>query len=239
MMTRTLWILLLSVSSAVAYSAQQPRFDALVREDFFAGFDGDAARFQRAMAVTEQMLAKEPGNAEIMSWHGTGTFFSSTAAFQKGDIQSGLKLMNAGVAEMAEAVRLAPDNVAVRIPRGAALISATRHMPAQQVQKLLETGVEDFEATLRLQQAKIDQLSVHSKGELLIGLADGWNRLGNGTKARQYFERIASDSQLKGSVYGEKASAWLAGSPETKAPAFFNCTGCHRRVDLTVPAGEQ
>lgn len=236
MNTKMLVIMVAVVSGAAALAAPQPRFDALVREDFFAGFDGDAARLQRAMALTEQSLATDPGNAEIMIWHGAGTFYSSAAAFQKGDVQTGLRLMNAGVAEMAEAVRLAPDSVAVRIPRGAALLSGTRHMQPQQARGLLEAGVEDFEATLRLQQPKLDQLSVHSKGELLLGLADGWNRLGNAANATRYFERIVSDSQLKGSVYGDKARAWLEGAPESKVPTFFNCTGCHRRVDLTVPA---
>jgi hypothetical protein len=58
-----------------------------------------------------------------------------------------------------------------------------------------------------------------------MSLGDGWNRMGNPAKARGYFERIAKE--LKGTVYEERANAWLEGNPEAKAAAFFACSGCH------------
>ena len=66
---------------------------------------------------------------------------------------------------------------------------------------------------------------MHPRGELLTGLADGWSRLGNNEKARGYFERITTE--LKGTVYEQKAKAWLENKPEAKSPGFFNCSGCH------------
>ncbi|HYR44674.1 MAG TPA: hypothetical protein VER98_16705 [Terriglobia bacterium] len=223
----------LAMAAALAVSATglglaqqlQQRFDMIVRQDFFAGFAGDKEAFARAMKVTEDMLAKDPNHAAARVWHGAGILASSGQAFQKGDSQNGMKLWQQGLDEMEQAVRQAPNNVAVVIPRGATLITATRSTPPDFGRAALETGVSDFERVLKIQEPQFSQLGLHPRGELLTGLADGWSRLGNNDKAREYFERIATE--LKGSVYEQKARAWLENKPEAKTPAFFNCSGCH------------
>ena len=49
-------VVILIVTAAVPLLAQ--RFDNLVRSDFFAGYAGDRARLDRAMAFCEQALAR-------------------------------------------------------------------------------------------------------------------------------------------------------------------------------------
>jgi len=218
---KAICVLLFTVSIAIA----QQRFDMLVREDFFAGMSGDSARFEKAMKVTEETLAKDPNHAEAKVWHGSGVFFRAGQFFQKGDFQQGMTAWDQGLAEMEQAVNLAPSNVAVLIPRGASLISASRFTPPQFAKPILETGVGDYEKVLKIQEPIFARMSAHSKGELLMGLADGWNRLGNTEKARQYFTKMKSE--LPGSVYERKAQAWLENRPESKTPEFFNCSGCH------------
>ena len=100
------------------------RFDMEVRADFFAGFTGDETAFTRAMARCEEVLAGNPVHAEALVWHGSGTLNLAGRAFQRGDIKTGLELWTKGLAEMNKAVELAPDDVAVRIPRGATLFEA-------------------------------------------------------------------------------------------------------------------
>lgn len=203
----------------------QERFDKLVRSDFFAGFAGDSKAFERAMSKTEETLAKNPKHAEAKVWHGAGVFFRSALAFEKGDYQNGLTLWQRGLGEMEAAVKLEPDKVSVLIPRGATLITSSRFAPPDHAKPILATGVADFEKVLKIQEPFFSTLPVHARGELLIGLADGWNRLGDKEKAKRYFERITRD--LKGSTYEQKAEVWLEGKPETKSHEFFNCAGCH------------
>jgi hypothetical protein len=203
----------------------QERFDMLVREDFFAGIQGDSARFAKAMKVTEDTLAREPKHAEAKVWHGSGVLFRAGQEFARGDYQNGLVSWENGLKEMDEGVGLAPSSVGVLIPRGASLIAMSRFAPPDVAKPILETGVGDYEKVLKIQEPMMARMSAHSKGELLIALADGWNRLGNAEKAKQYFERILSD--LKGTVYEQKAQAWLQNKPESKSPEFFNCSGCH------------
>ena len=199
------------------------RFDMQVRADFFAGFSGDEARFARAMKRCEDTLAIDPNHAEALVWHGSGLFAMAGMAFQQGDYQKGGELWGRGLGEMNKAVRLAPDDVAVRIPRGATLFEASRRVPdPKQTENLLRTAVEDYEHTLALQQKVFASLSDHAKGELLFGLADGWARLGDKDKAEQYFKRLMADAAKSGRT--TYAKAWLDGDPP-KEPG--RCVGCH------------
>src|SRR3954453_19352517 len=107
------------------------RFDAKVRQDFFAGFAGDKAALARGMATSESILKDKPNHAEALVWHGTGLFFQAGAAFRSGDQEKGMELFTNAMKEMDEAVALEPNRVAVRIPRGASLLKASVYMPEE------------------------------------------------------------------------------------------------------------
>ncbi len=217
---------LLSALIGIAVHAQAPaRFDMLVRTDFFAGFAGDQARMARAMELCERTLAENPKHAEALVWHGSGLTFQAGMAFQKGDAQNGMDLFARGTKEMDDAVALEPDNVGVRIPRGALLLQATRNMPPAMAKPLLEKAVGDYERTLEIQAPYFNTLGDHPKGELLFGLAEGYSRLGQLDKARAYFERLTQDAPASGQT--PKAKEWLATG--TLPPSTgLGCVGCHK-----------
>jgi tetratricopeptide (TPR) repeat protein len=217
--------------SALTYAVTQPttsrpaaRFDMAVRADFFAGFSGDEARFERAMARCEEALAANPDHPEALVWRGSGLMFRAGSAFQQGDSQTGITLWQRGLTDMNRAVSLAPDDVAVRIPRGATLFETSRHTPPPQNASLLKLALDDYEHTLRLQEKAgvFGTLSAHAKGELLFGLADGWARAGDPQKAREYFMRLTNDAAASGRV--TYARAWLDGKPPADPG---RCIGCH------------
>jgi tetratricopeptide (TPR) repeat protein len=201
------------------------RFDLIVRTDFFAGFAGDQARLDKGMTACERVLADNPNHAEALVWHGSGLAFTAGRAFQKGDMKTGGELWQRGIEEMEKAVALEPDNVGVRIPRGALLLQATQNMPAEMGRPLLEKAVGDYEHVLALQSAYFSTLGDHPKGELLFGLAEGYSRLGNGDKARMYFDRLIKDAPASGQA--PKAQAWLATGTIPKS-AGLGCVGCHK-----------
>ncbi len=127
-MTSILALAVVTVTVALA----QERFDMLVRQAFFAGFNGNREALERGMKITEDTLAKDPNHAEARVWHGSGVLYLSGQAFQKGDQQNGMKLWRQGLDEMEQAVRLAPNNVAVLIPRGATLITILERLCRRQ-----------------------------------------------------------------------------------------------------------
>jgi tetratricopeptide (TPR) repeat protein len=146
-------------------------------------------------------------------------------AFQKGESQSGMEVWNRAMTEMDQAVALEPANVGVRIPRGAMLLQATRNMPPQVANPLLEKALGDYEATLEIQAPYFSTLGDHPKGELLFGLAEGYGRLGNQEKARAYFERLIADAPTSGQT--PKAREWLATGTLPKSTGL-GCVGCHK-----------
>ena len=223
------WVISWVLSLVVAAATQAPpvRFDLQVRTDFFAGFAGDEARLEKGMAACERALAENPKLAEALVWHGSGLTFQAGRAFQRGDQQTGMELWTRGTREMDQAVALAPDNVGVRIPRGAVLLTATRNMPPPVAKPLLESALADYEHTLELQSASgtFAMLGDHPKGELLFGLAEGYSRLGQADKARTYFERLVKDAPNSGQT--PKAREWL--SSGTLPPSMgLGCVGCHK-----------
>jgi len=202
------------------------RFDFLVREDFFAGFEGDQAAFERGMKTCEEVLAKTPKHAEALVWHGGGLVFRAGQQFQKGDLQKGLEIWSRGLKEMDEAVALEPENVGVRIPRGATLLVASRFAkPETEAHRLLELAVGDYEKVLQLQTGYFARLSGHARGELLFGLAEGWQRLGSEAKARAYFQRLVDDAP--GSARQKQAAAFLETGKLISSTG--SCVGCHKR----------
>jgi tetratricopeptide (TPR) repeat protein len=224
-----MWFINLLLSLAMALAPEQASADtwdyATVRADMFAGLGGDAARFARAMDACERTLAREPKHPEALVWHGSGLFFQAGQAFQSGDMAKGGPMWERGLAEMNEAVALAPNSLAVVIPRGAVLLQAARVAPAPMAEPLLRTGVGDFEHVLELQQAYFNTLGDHPKGELLFGLADGYARLGDKAKARAYFERLTAEAPTSG--HAPRGRAWLETGVVPPA-AGLGCFGCHK-----------
>jgi hypothetical protein len=174
-------------------------FDERVRADFFAGLDGDTAALDRAMKLCEAELAKNPKHAEAMVWHGAGLVGRSRDTFRAGDRDKGIALYMRGLGEMDAAVELEPNNVGVRIPRGAVLLTVAPHVPEPEKSKLLERGVGDYEATYALQKDSFAKLSLHAREQLLYGLTDGYAHLGQRDKAVQALDRMkreAAESEL-------------------------------------------
>ena len=215
---------ILAVFELVAPVSAQ-RFDMVVRADFFAGYAGDEARLQKAMALCESLLAENPNHAEALVWHGSGLLFQAGRAFQAGDPQRGMQLFQSGLKQVNDAVSLAPDNVAVLIPRGAVLLAATANMDPVQSRPLVEQAVADYEKVLSIQAPYFDTLGDHPRGELLFGLAEGSARLGRLDKARTYFERLVKDARTSGQA--PRAQAWLDTGSVPKVEGI-GCVGCHK-----------
>ena len=213
----------------------EPRFDELVRADFFAGVAGDAAALDRAMRLIESTLADDPGRPDVLVWHGSGLVLRAGQAAEKGDAATSDTLLERGLQEMNEAVGLEPDNVAVLIPRGATLLELSRSMPdAGRAKTLLATAVSDYERVLVLQAPYFKYLSEHSRGELLFGLAEGLHRLGERERSRMYFTRLLDEA--RNSSYESMARAWLNDSSGASTRQR-GCVGCHQSVQTQGAQG--
>src|SRR5256885_11247124 len=153
--------------SDATHSDKTKRFDYLIRDNMFAGFGGDTVSFRKAVQLCEDTLRVNPNHSQALVWHGSAIWFLSGKAFQAGDFQRGMKLSDSGMTEMDRAVELDPDNVAVRIPRGASILAAAPYVQGPFQTILFQKGVADYERTLQLQRGYFSKLPVHPRGELL------------------------------------------------------------------------
>lgn len=215
---------LLSFVLTLRSAQADERFDYMVRNDFFAGFGGDNAALERGMKKSEQAIQADPKNAEALVWHGAGLYYKGGQAFRNGDSNAGQELVMKGISEMDRAVELAPDDVGVRVPRGAVLLQSTLFMPESPFRTpLIEKGLADYERVLEIQKNGFEKLGVHPRGELLFGIAEARGRLGNDAGAREIFERIKRE--LPASSYSRRADQFLtAGKLQ---PEHALCSGCH------------
>ena len=203
------------------------RFDYVVRDDFFAGLRGDTARLARAMKVCEELLAKNPRHAEALVWHGAALLIQAGQAFQRGEGDTARALSIRGVGEMETAVAMAPADPGVLVPRGAVLSAAARNVSERDPERaraFLRTAVGDYEKAVAVQTPSFPQMSEHARGELLGGLADGWQRLGDEDRSRGYLTRMVAE--LPGSPYADAAKTWLEPKPMRSGRAL-TCVGCH------------
>lgn len=212
-------VLILSAGALLS----QDRFDFKVRNYFFAGLAGDAASLEKGMKICEQILASDPKQPEALVWHGTGLITEAREAFQKGDQEHGSEMWQRGLDEMDQGATIAPNDLGVRIVRGAVLLVASQYLPDEAAHPLIEKGLTDYEKAYSVQGPDLSHLGTHKSGELMIGLADGYARLGQQDKARQWFERIRKE--LPGTPYATSAATWL--ETKTLAPRQAGCLSCH------------
>ena len=222
------WFQTFTVAAAAftMIAAATDRFDHQVRTDFFSGFSGNREALQRGMNTAEAILKANPNHAEALVWHGAGLYFLAGSYFRSGDAEKGMEYAGRGQAEMDRAVALEPDNVGVRIPRGATLMAAARSMLERNpdfARPILQKGLSDYEHVYELQKAKLPELGEHPAGELLFGIADANSRIGNTERAAEFFDRIAET--LPNTVYAKRASMWK----QTKSLPIgeTGCVGCH------------
>lgn len=221
---RLIIAIVLVLSTSLAVLAQQ-RFDSKVREDMFAGMDGDTEAFDRAMKLIADTLAADPNHAQALVWRGDARLFLAGQAFQRGAIAEGRALSGEGLADMDRAVALAPNDIAVRVPRAAGLMPHARGLRSfdrAAADRLTATAIGDFEFVVAASAPWWSTMKEHGRGELLGALADGWLTLGETAKANAYLERIAAE--LPGTAYAKNAAIRRT-DPAAKVP--LTCLGCH------------
>jgi tetratricopeptide (TPR) repeat protein len=217
-----------TVAAVIILSAgvllSQDRFDMQVRNYFFAGLAGDAASLHKGMQICENILASDPKQPEALVWHGMGRVTESRKAFQKGDQQNGAVLWQRGLDEMDQAAAIAPEDLGVRIVRGAVLLVASQYLPdAEMAHPLIEKGLSDYEKAYSIQGPDLRPLGTHKSGELMLGIAEAYARLGQPDKAQPWFDRIQKD--LPGTPYADSAATWL--ETKTLTPKQAGCLTCH------------
>ena len=205
--------------------SKKVRFDYKVRDDLFAGFQGDDEALTRGIKKCEEVLLSEPKHAEALVWLGGGQVYLSGKNFSKGNAIDGMKYWQIGLKNMDLAAELEPDNIGVLIPRAAVLMPASRGLPASIGKPVLESVLKSFERVYAMQKDSLDTIGEHPLGELRMGLAEVNRRLGRMEESRGHLEALSKE--LPNTDYAKEAQKWLAAKATDRLA--HNCIGCHSK----------
>lgn len=135
-----------------------------------------------------------------------------------------MTLFGQSITQFDRAVSLAPDDLAVLIPRAASYAAAAKFVSnAPTRNMLLEIAIGDYKKVLALQEHVFEDLLIHSRGELLGGIADVLWQRGRRDEARPYLQRMVAEPT--GSPYAMVAQRQFE-QPETTVQ--ITCFGCHK-----------
>ena len=199
------------------------RFDLEVREDIFAGFQGDKERMAKGLETCEIVLKKNPKHPEALVWRGSIRVFKAGQFFSQGNVIQGMQNWTSGLQDMDKAKELAPNHIGVLIPRAAVLLPAGKSAPKAMGMPLLKRVREDFEGAYARQKDFLDELGEHPYGELRMGLADVYRALGKTEESKQQLEALVNERP--DSKYAEIAQEWM--KAPVKKKLSHSCVGCH------------
>ena len=227
MIRRSVLVALVSSGLLFAQSAQQPKLTVhtQVREDIFAGYMADDMdRFDIGVKKLDAMLRENLENVHALSWAGSAQLFRAIKAREAGNPSEFRTLYASGKDKMERALALAPKDGGVLAVQGASLIMFGDRLPEPERTEAYKKGRACLKELASMQQPMLDRFPVHLRGELLAGLAQSAQRLGDWEDARVYLNQIVTG--MAGTPYERKARKWLD-QPASAEKTALVCQTCH------------
>ncbi len=205
------------------------RTSTWVREDIFAGFmAGDPARFEKGMEKLSAALAAQPGSVDALEWQGGGKIYRAVRAHEAGDQAAFDRHYAEARADFARAeAELAnqPDlRAAYFAIRGGSFTILADRLPAGQRAQAWAEVRDNYRALRETQKAFFDKMPVHMRGEVLAGLAQAAQRLGDQPAAAAALQELLA--ALPDSVYANRARKWQE-QPDLASRSSLVCQTCH------------
>ena len=207
-------------------------FSQWVREDLFAGFMGDSKpEFERGVGKVDAYLKAHPGDSGAMAWKGSSDLYLAVRARESKKDADYEKLFAKAMAEFEHAYQSASadDKVsALAVAGGTAVVLGDRLAPENKA-AFFTMARDRFIELERAQITDFTKMPVHHQGEVLGGLAQMEQRLGNLDGAAVYAQRIVAT--LADSPYAKAAQAFIADPTARSAPQLA-CMTCHEEGRL-------
>lgn len=203
------------------------RTSTWVREDLFAGFlVKDAQRFAQGEAKLEEILATNPKAADAIAWKGGARLHRAALAHEAGDAAQFRQHYQEALGYFRQAAELGlnnPNAQGVRAITGGSWTVMAERLPEPERRYAYTQIRENYAALKELQKKEFDQLPVHLRGEVLAGLAQAAQRLGQNDFIQRVKDVVA---QVPGSIYATRAQKWLD-NPASAAKTSMTCQTCH------------
>lgn len=183
-------------------------FERQVFADFVLAAQGDANARQRLLDTCESAIEADAEHAEAIAWRGAVKMFEAGTASADGNFMKAMQHTNAAMADLNRARELEPENPGVRMVAAQTLLSLAKYHPMENMaQGYAKQGIEDAKAALSQLYDNWDKQPAEVKGQLLSGVAEGYDKLGKTTEARDWFNRVIG--AVPGTTWAKQAQAWI------------------------------
>ena len=220
------------VTTAAAQSTDPPIADTrltvhtLLREDIFAGFlDNNMERVARAEQNIELLLKERPGErANLLAWKAGAALHRAVRAHETGKPEEFARYFQDARDGFASALKLSSGTDGVAPIAGGSYVFFGDRLPQEHRAAAWSQAYESYSLLWKQQGARIDQLPLHFKGEVLSGMAQSAHRTGRSEEAAQFVDRMLS--ALPNTPYEKLALQWKA-DPASAANTNLTCKNCH------------
>ena len=198
----------------------------LVREDMFAGWlDNNSARLARAEQNIETLLKERPEQkANLLAWRAGATTFRAVTAHAAGQSAEFEALYAKAREDFAAAAAIPSGNEGVAAIIGGTLALFADRLPEKDRAAAWALAYDNYSLLWKQQGARIEQMPVHFKGEVLAGLTLSAQRTGRSEEMTQYLDRMLT--VLTNTPYEATAKKWKE-DPASAATTNLTCKNCH------------
>ncbi len=228
-MRKIVAVLVLLVAVAASVAQERPRGLSVytwTREDLFAGLlANDFDQLAVGMRKLDEILRVNPRDPDALDMKGFGLAVLAVRSLESGDRAGFDRQYQEGIKLLDEAYAIAPNNIGVLAVYGATVVMLGPRFPPEMRRPAAEKGKALYEALYRAQETQIDKYPPHLKGEVLGGLADVEQQLGNQEQMRVWLTRIAEG--MPGTSYQVRAKQWLENPEKITAKNRVLCLTCH------------
>ena len=216
-----------TVCLAAVWASAQPHgltVHTWVREDIFAGFmANDMALYAKGVAKLEEILKERPDDGNAMAWKADVLMYDAVRAYESKNTAEGDRLVQESVTLARRAMAGAGQDLGPYAVIGGGFGMFGDRLPEKHRRQAYELSRQGFTALRAAQEASLDKLPLHIKGELLAGLAQSAQRLGMKDEATAELRQIVE--KLPGTVYANRAQKWIENPAAAKSSMV--CLTCH------------
>lgn len=193
-------------------------FERQVFADFIKAAQGDEDARQNLVAACERAIEADPKHAEAIAWRGATRMFEAGAASADGKFMAAMNHTNAALADLSKARELEPENPGVRMVAAQTLLNLARYHPIENMASgYAKQGIEDAKAALSKLYNNWDKQPADVKGQLMMGVAEGYDKLGKATEARDWCNRVIG--AVPGTAWAQQAQDWIVAA-DKRASSF-------------------
>ena len=220
------------MTTAAAQSPEPPLGETrltvhtLLREDIFAGFlDNNAERVARAERNLALLLEQRPTErANLLAWKAGIGIQRAVAAHEAANAAGFATHFQAARDDFAAAARASNGADGVAAITGGTYAFFGDRLPQEHRAAAWAQAYESYSLIWKEQSARVEQMPLHFKGELLSGMAQSAHRTGRAEESAQFIDRMLT--LLPNTPFEKTARQWKT-DPASAASTNLTCKNCH------------